>query len=169
MDYDALLMDIAHGNMQSLEELYRDMYSAVFAFTLSIVKNAATAADLTQDAFVQIYTHAAKYKPHGQGRSWMLRIARNLSLNHLRDNKRETLGDISTERPDEDDPFGRSEAMLMLQSLFSVLSVGERELVMLKASGYTHREIAGILYLPEGTVRWKYMNALKKLKEETHV
>ncbi|HCC35324.1 MAG TPA: hypothetical protein DEQ02_06690 [Ruminococcaceae bacterium] len=163
MDYDALILAIARGEMHALERLYSDLYSSVFACTLSVVKSTACAADLAQETFVRLYYGAPEYQPRGQGRAWILRIARNLALNHLRSHKREILTEISCEIRDGDDPYGRSEAILTLRSLFSVLSTSEREIVMLRAQGYAHKEIAEIVNLPEGTVRWKYAAAIKKL------
>ncbi len=167
MEYDALILDIAHGEMQALEQLYGEMYSSVFAYALSIVKSAAAAADLAQDTFVRIFYNAKDYKPRMAGRAWILRITRNLALNHLRSHKRESLTEISDELRDSDDPYGRSEAMLTLRTLCAVLTAAEREIVMLKSQGYAHREIAEIVKQPEGTVRWKYAGAIKKLRQET--
>lgn len=41
----------------------------------------------------------------------------------------------------------------------------EREIVLLHCyEGFLHRETADLLDIPEGTVRWKYRNAISKLK-----
>ena len=82
MDYDALIKRIAEQDMSALETLYRDLYTDVFAYLLSILRNAAAAQDLAQDTFLRVYKSAAGFHSRGQGRAWVLKIARNLALNH---------------------------------------------------------------------------------------
>lgn len=54
---------------------------------------------------------------------------------------------------------------LVLEALLRYLDETERQVVMLFAvGGYSHKEIAAVLEKPYATVRWKYSNAMKKLK-----
>ena len=56
-----------------------------------------------------------------------------------------------------------AETVLYISQLLDTLSSAEREIVLLKAYGYSHKEIADILKRPAGTVRWSYAAAQKKL------
>lgn len=164
MEYDKLIKQIATGDMPALEQLYNSMYSDVFAFTLSIVRNQAAALDLTQDTFLQVYAGAKTFLSSGNGRAWVLTVARNLALNHLKKQKRELTNDLPVYLDTDGNPYEQTEASLMLDTLFQKLDVVEREILMLKAKGYTHKEIASVVNKPEGTVRWKYADAMKKLQ-----
>ena len=60
----------------------------------------------------------------------------------------------------------RDDAEDVMQNTFlRYLDETERQVVMLFAvGGYSHKEIAAVLEKPYVTVRWKYSNAMKKLK-----
>ena len=135
---DRLLIEIAAGSREALAELYHRTRTAVYGITLSYVKNAHDAQDLTQDAFVRIWEKAPQYRPQGSPMAWILAVARNLALMALR--QRERQADLSEEEWD-------------------------RRIVVLHAvTGLKHREIAQLLELPLATVLSKYHRALKKLK-----
>lgn len=158
LNYDQLIIKIGEGDMQALETLYDELYAGVYAFLLSMVQDTELSADLAQDTFLQVYYSASGFHSRGLGRAWVLKIARNLAINALKRGKRE-----SYEMPLQYAAPERGDALYIKQSL-SVLTPSERKLVMLKAYGYSHKEIAVIVSLPAGTVRWKYASAIKKLK-----
>ena len=160
MNCDQLIVQIGLGCMQALEKLYDEMYSAVYAFLLSMVRDPELSADLAQDTFVKVYQNAAKFHKQGQGRAWVMKIAKNLALNELKRRKRLSPEEYLPEGTGDD-----HESMLIIKQNLSMLSPSERRLIMLKAYGYSHKEIAQIDNLPQGTVRWKYARAVKKLKE----
>lgn len=160
MNCDQLIVQIGLGYMQALEALYDELYSAVYGFLLSIVRDAELAADLSQDTFVKVYQNASKFHTQGQGKAWVMKIARNLAFDELKRRKREQPAEFLPEDSGYD-----HESILYLKQNLAMLSPSERRLVMLKAYGYSHKEIAQIDNLPQGTVRWKYARAVKKLKE----
>jgi len=52
-----------------------------------------------------------------------------------------------------------------INQLLDKLPYDEREIVLLHCyEGFLHKEIASMLDMPEGTVRWKYQRAISKLK-----
>lgn len=57
------------------------------------------------------------------------------------------------------------ETPVLLRALMQELEAKDRALLMLHAKGYIHKEIAMIMGMPEGTVRWRYRKALKRLRE----
>ena len=86
---DRLLIEIAAGSREALAELYHRTRTAVYGITLSYVKNAHDAQDLTQDAFVRIWEKAPQYRPQGSPMAWILAVARNLALMALRQRERQ--------------------------------------------------------------------------------
>ena len=54
---------------------------------------------------------------------------------------------------------------MTLKEALKTLDDREREIINLKImSGFTFKEIAGILEMPMGTVTWKYREAINKLR-----
>ncbi|MDF2664023.1 MAG: polymerase sigma factor [Paenibacillus sp.] len=158
---------IAGGRIEALELLYSEWRVPVYGFILSIVNNKALAEDLTQDTFVQVYTKAGLYQKGTKPRSWVLTIARNLAYDALRRTSRMT--PVPSEqldtRPGSGDPASVIVDTLYVTKMLNSLADSERQIVILKLlNGCTHSEIADILQLPEGTVKWKYRKALHRLE-----
>jgi len=168
MDIEKCILSIVNGDIEALENLYSALRVQVYGFVLSIVCDTALAEDLTQDAFIQIYNKAALYRVGTNPMAWIITIAKNIAYNSLRKGKKISFMDteekqevICTEEH-EDINFNRCE----IEELLSKLPIDERKIVILKAvSGFTHNEIAQMINLSEGTVKWKYYRALKKLSE----
>lgn len=159
-----LLVKIGQGDMRALKSLYENMYSDVFAFTLSIVRDPAAAADLTQDTFLRVHGGASRYQSRGQGKTWILRISKNICLNYLKKQKRMYAMEPAALEPLMGQDDADMETPVLVQGLMRELEAKDRALVMLHAKGYLHKEIATIMGMPEGTVRWRYSKALKRLQ-----
>lgn len=169
MTYDQLITRIAQGDMQALSELYDALYSPVFALVLSLVKNPNVAADLTQDTFLHVHSSAGRFRPNGNGSAWVLKIARNLALDYFRKHHRE-VNDTNLEYlASGDNLISQAEDRITLNDIMKALSPEEREVIVLKSQGYSHREIAEITETPEGTTRWRYSQALKRLRRDPSV
>ena len=65
-----------------LEQLYREHYRAAWLFVLSLCRDPTLAEDLVADAFVKAYLSFPE--AHTGFRFWLLRVCRNLWLDHLR-------------------------------------------------------------------------------------
>lgn len=160
-----LLVKIGQGDMRALKALYESMYSDVFSFALSIVRDPAAAADLTQDTFLQVHGGAPRYQSRGQGKAWVLRISKNICLNYLKKQKR--MFAVEPQAMEQLMGYGDAdmETPALLRACMRDLESKDRALLTLHAKGYIHKEIAMIMGMPEGTVRWRYRKALKKLQE----
>ena len=162
---DELLLRIAGNDRSALEELYGIFKSQVYGLALAILKNHTDAEDVMQNVFVRVWDRANQYRSGTDPGAWIMKIARNLSMDRLR--TRKGTADIMTleDIPDGGDDFAPSLDRILLRELLAELNSGERQIVMLHAvGGYSHKEIAEIVGRPYATVRWKYGNAMKKLK-----
>lgn len=165
LDYDKLIIETSEGDLSSLEKLYRDLGPAVFGLALSILRSRTLAEDVLQDTFVRVKVASGSYKPGTNGRAWILKIARNISISAIRSRNHETYGDeIISIEPDENDYIQNSIDSLTLKEVFSKLDERERQIVLLHAvKDLKHREIAQITGIPLGTVLWKYRRAIQKM------
>lgn len=167
-ELEELLLRIAQGEQQALEELYRRTRGAVYALALSFLKNAHDAQDVTQDAFVRVWEGAVQYRPQGSPMAWLLTITRNLARMKLRQGARQAeLSEEEWEAIPADSPSVTPEDRELLQTALAGLEDQERQVVLLHAvTGLKHREIAALLEMPLATVLSKYHRALKKLKNK---
>ncbi|HYR74387.1 MAG TPA: sigma-70 family RNA polymerase sigma factor [Pyrinomonadaceae bacterium] len=79
-----VLERFALGDPEAFEILFREFQGEVYRCTYRIVRDAATAEDLTVEAFWRIYRARARFDPSRSFGSWARRIATNLALDHLK-------------------------------------------------------------------------------------
>lgn len=163
---ETLMVRIGRNDPAALDELYQLTERAVYSFVLSILQDPHSTQDIVHDTYLKVRAAAHLYQPQGKPLAWIFAIARNLALNHLRFNQRQTALDDNW----EDDPRHAYTSdpgdRLVLQAALRILEEDERQIVLLHAvSGLKHREIALNLNLPLSTALSKYHRALKKLKK----
>ncbi len=73
------------GDREALRLLYVRYSENVYGYVRSIVRDEKEAEDLTQHVFLKLMTAICKYDDRGIPFSgWLLRLARNVALDHLR-------------------------------------------------------------------------------------
>lgn len=161
-----LFKRIGANDMEALDELYRITERALYAYTLSLVKNHVETLDLMQETYVKVISAAHLYKPMGKPLAWMFTITKNLYFSHLRKNKRVQYleyGELGNDIRFSyiTDP----EDKIVLEAAIGQLSEEELQIVLLHAvTGMKHREIAENIGLSLSTTLSKYHRALKKLR-----
>jgi len=88
-----LMLDVKAGDEQSFELLLRRYRTPLVNFLYRMVRNTAAAEDLAQEVFIRVYRARQEYAPSAKFTTWMFRIATNLALNSLRDNRYQKLED----------------------------------------------------------------------------
>ena len=164
------LKRIAGGKKDALGQLYELTRTAVYGYILSFVKNAADGEDILQDTYLKIYGNASQYTPMGKPMAWIFTVARNLSLMHLRKQKRRgEMPDFAweqlAEEPQEEDSVTPRDRALIEGALNHLPEV-DRQIVMMHVLGdMKHREIAQELSMPLATVLSKYNRSIKKMQK----
>ena len=163
---EQLIMNIARGDRDALAEVYLQHKGAVYAFALSILRQAHAAEDVMQETFLQLWNAAGTYVPRGQSPlPWLLGITKNTALKHMRSAQRSGVPMEELPETPGADPFLAAENRIVTQAVLKKLSSEERQIVVLHAvAGLKHREIADLLEKPLSTILNKYRRALKKLE-----
>ena len=165
-NWERWIQSIGAGDREALAALYHETSPAVYAFSLSILKNVHDAEDVLQECYLHVYQSAAHYRASGKPMAWMLTIARNLCLMCLREREKTVdLPETSWESLFVDNDAITETDRMMLGTCLGQLSEQERTIVVSHAvAGLKHREIAALLDLPLSTVLSKYHRALRKLR-----
>lgn len=79
-----LMLAFGQGDKAAFEKLMVQYYPRVLNFIYRYLGSREIAEDLTQDVFVKVYKSASMYNPQAKFQTWLLTIARNISLNELR-------------------------------------------------------------------------------------
>ena len=82
-----LMLDVKAGDSESFGLLLRRYRTPLVNFLYRMVRDTATAEDLAQEVFLRVYRARKQYAPSAKFTTWMFRIATNLALNSIRDNR----------------------------------------------------------------------------------
>ncbi|MGB8547853.1 MAG: sigma factor, partial [Xanthobacteraceae bacterium] len=69
----------------------------VFRFVLRLVRNRATAEDLTADVFLDVWRNASRFEGRSAAATWILAIARFKALSALRRSRERALEETTLE------------------------------------------------------------------------
>ena len=165
LDYYMTLL--RRGDETAFEIIYEKTKRGLFAFILSYCKNYHTAEDLMQSTYIKLRSSIDSYKPGSNAGAWLFTIAKNLTINEAKKNRREVSSDFS-EKENEFGEYNMDENLTspLLKTMRENLNETELRIVLLYlVSGFKHREIAQMLEKALGTVLWSYRNAIGKIKK----
>ena len=150
----------------SFEILYKEFSGFVYGIANSVLRNVSDANDIVQEVFVKIYQLKECNLPGTNAVAWLYVLTKNEALGMIRKRRNEcSITDYEDELA-SDHLYESMDENMIMHKVVSVLSEESREIVILKAvSGYTHKEISKILKIPQGTVQWKYHEAVKLMKK----
>ena len=97
-----LMLDVKAGDEASFELLLRRYRTPLVNFLYRMVRDAATAEDLAQEVFLRVYRARKQYSPSAKFTTWLFRIATNLALNSIRDNRHRRM-ESSLDAPVDDE------------------------------------------------------------------
>src|SRR5579862_6290881 len=97
-----LMLDVKAGDEASFDFLLQKYRMPLVNFLYRMVRDRATAEDLAQEVFLRVYRARKQYTPSAKFTTWLFRIATNLALNSVRDNRYRKL-ETSLDAPVEED------------------------------------------------------------------
>ena len=172
------------GREHAFREIVRRYERPVFSMIFRMVRDSATAEDLSQDTFVKVLNHIDKYRPEFKLSSWLFKIANNVAIDHLRRRQLDTVSidgspHVSSAQDIEATSFdvasGGESALEAMESkelgtaierAIAGLRPEYRSCILLRhVEGRSYEEIAATLDLPLGTVKTYIHRARHQLRE----
>ncbi len=151
------------GDALAWEALVRKTQARVFSIALFYVRDRAEAEDLAQEIFIKIYRKMHDLKESGSFLTWMIRLARNCSIDRLRRFKARPPAqdlvidsdvELSNADASQEQAFDSQLRVKLLYQAMDKLSDQAREILFLKEIEQLKlTEIAEMLSLPIGTVK----------------
>lgn len=177
MDADAELVDrCLRGSEGAWEQLVRVHSGLVYGACYRFTGRADQARDLTQDVFLRVFRSLHTYRSEsGAFKTWLVRLTRNLLIDHYRKNKKEQKVDSIEDQAwgleetggiggQADRTLRSREAGELLQAGLAQLSPELREAVILRdLQEMEYKEIASALAVPEGTVKSRINRGRREL------
>ncbi|MDB4926674.1 sigma-70 family RNA polymerase sigma factor [Mucilaginibacter sp.] len=169
---EELVLALRNREKIAIEALY-DMYSpSLFGVIARIIIDIPTSEDILQEAFVKIWHSFPSYSAEkGRLFTWMVNIARNLSIDKLRSKEFKNLGknqelENNVTSIDEQRHTVYKPDLMGIKDLVQTLKPEQKsilELVYFK--GYTHVEAADELGIPLGTIKTRLRMAIIELRK----
>jgi RNA polymerase sigma-70 factor (ECF subfamily) len=154
------------GDRDALRLLYVRYAGNVYGYIRSIVKDDKEAEDLTQHVFLKLITAIVKYDDRGVPFSgWLLRLARNAALDHLRRRRATPAEEVYGADAHADE--ATQHRLRSLRAALATLPDEQRNvLVMRHLVGLTPPEIADRLGRTESSIHGLHHRGRRALQEE---
>jgi RNA polymerase sigma factor (sigma-70 family) len=124
---------------------YERTYQGVYRTALGIVRDAALAADVAQEAFVVAYEQRSRFRGDAPGHAWLHRIVVNQALAQLR-RHRPTVREVSlTDSGRTDDTHGAADRLALYAALDELVPRQRAAVVLRYYHDYDYATIARIL------------------------
>lgn len=146
---EALMARVARGDERAFQVLTRRHLPAMLGLARRILRNAAEAEDVAQEALLRVWTHAPRWQPLALFRTWLTRVVVNLCLDRKRRApwvELEAAGDIVDPSPGATEKAEADERDRMVAGAIDKLPARQRSAIMLTyGEGMSNAEVAEIL------------------------
>jgi RNA polymerase sigma-70 factor (ECF subfamily) len=170
------------GDETAFSLFVKETQTALYRYLFTLVGNREDALDLSQETYLKLWRTLPTFKEDCAPTTWLLRIAKNCAIDHLRKSGKEHTvsltftdkegGEQDTELPDlsvDTDPekaFARKATREAVRQ--AILSLGEDQqhvLILREFEGLSYEEIATRLSLEIGTVKSRLNRARNAVKD----
>lgn len=182
-ELNELIRCAAKGNEDAFSDLVKQTQTSVYRYLYAMVKNREDALDLSQETYVKLWRTLGSYRGDCSPITWILRIAKNTAIDHLR-KMGKTGGvlsltptdkdgsDLSLDLPDNDtdanpaQAYGRKQTNMAVRRAIVSLPEEQRDVIVLREfENLSYEEIAARLGLELGTVKSRLNRARHAIKE----
>jgi RNA polymerase sigma-70 factor (ECF subfamily) len=171
-----LIEQLSKRGSEALATLYDRYGQVVYSLFLRTARDAATAEDLVQELFLRIWNRAQNYDPQkGSVGVWILSIARNMAIDHLRSARTRFSTKLrpieaAEQRPQQNargaEPESTIDDVRTVHAAFSYLNQNQKRVLELAYfEGLSQSEIAAQLSEPLGTVKSWMRSGLLRMRE----
>ena len=169
---EQLIQWVADGDTSCLATLCERHHKAVYQFCLQMTRHSAQSEDLVQDVFLKILKKAGSFRGEGLFKAWMFNIARNMTLDHIRQSKRrgsESIDDeimdehLTDQRSAEQSAAGTQKMNLVIQALAKLPAAAQQVIWLGRFEFESYDELGQALGCNAGAARVRMHRALALL------
>lgn len=180
-----LIRKYLEGNEDCLRMLINRHQAKLFSYILFLVRDRVLAEDIFQDVFVKIIKtlKSGKYKEEGKFYQWVVRISRNLVIDHFRKTSKmpkitdsegyDVMGNLKLSEINKEDEMVREETAEIVKKMIHKLPDEQKEVLVLRHyANMSFKEIANLtdvsINTSLGRMRYALIN-LRKMMEKHNI
>ena len=170
MSLQQLIKKCKKRDLKSQSEIYHLFAGKLFSLCLKYSKTHQEAEDNLHEAFITIFNKIDQYKFKGSFEGWMKRITINTALQTYR--QKNILNLVEYDYPDEVEVEVDEEELSLDYLLKIIQELPERYRMVFNLyvlDGFSHREIASMLSIAEGTSKSNLSRARLILKDKIEI
>ncbi len=163
----AVVASAKAGDRDALQFLYIRYADAIYGYVCSVVRDKHEAEDVTQQVFIRLMRVIGQYEERSVPFiAWLLRVSRNVALNHIRSNGREIPADEIRNPAVSHRESGAPERRTAIREALATLPAEQRSVVVLRhIAGLAPGQIAGVLGKTECSVHGLHNRGRKAMAE----
>ncbi|MGB8953125.1 MAG: sigma-70 family RNA polymerase sigma factor [Candidatus Aminicenantales bacterium] len=183
MNENELIRKVAAKDLSAFKELVERYQALVLRICIHLLGSHEEAEEVAQDIFFQIYKSAGNFRHQSKLSTWIYRIAVNVSLNFIRDNKDfrwlKSLDSLLEKEPQQAAPHlllnskspeillqEKERKKLIQQALASLPEKQKIAFVLNKIEGLSSQEIADVLEVTLSSVEARLHRAKANLQKK---
>ena len=171
---EELVLLARQGDPDAFDQLVARHQGAVYRAALAALRVREDAEEVAQDAFIRAWKALGRFRGDSSFRTWILRIVWNRAISHRRGvagwlRRATPIADVAepaTRGADGHADVHNAQLYAHVVSAIQALTPKLRDALLLAQSGeYQYDEIARMLGVPLGTVKWRISEARRKVRE----
>lgn len=167
-DDRSVLARIAQGDMSAMRLLYERHAEATHRFVQTRLRDQFEVADVVHNTMLDVWRSAGRFQGRSSVRSWILSIARNKTVDHIRKSARTDLSEpdeaVPDDAPDAEAVISAAQDANRVRDCVAKLGAAMRTAIHLAFfEDLTYAEIADVENVPEGTIKTRIYHAKKLL------
>jgi len=163
----ALIEKCCDGDRAAYRELYDRYAGELLAIAMRYMKTKQAAEDVLQESFIKVFKNLAYFDKRAALKTWLTRIVINTALNMLRKEYQHDNWDLTevTDNEAGSFPFAAYQINELIAFIQQLPSGCQSVFNLYAIEGYSHKEIADMLNIKEGTSKSQYHRAKTLLQE----
>jgi len=163
----------AKNNRAAQEELFKLFYGKMMGICMRYTKDRDRAQEVVQQGFIKVFDKLSEFDFKGSFEGWMRRIMVNASIDAIRKRNRQPFStdeefmfnDASVEQEDDsDEMLIKLKAEYAMEAIQSLSPAYQTVFNLYVIENYSHKEIAEILDISEGTSKSNLAKAKQNLR-----